>query len=55
LLTVRAQNSPGRQTSDNQDTSGNREDDSRPASAIFTLKLQEIAVARAARGQVIQV
>src|SRR5207245_87350 len=55
LLIVLAQHRPARQPNHNQNTRREREDHSRPALAILRLKFQEIAVARTASGQMVQI
>jgi hypothetical protein len=54
-VVIAPQHSPGRQANYNQHARGDCENHSRPPTAIVGLKPQEIAVARAARGQMIQV
>jgi hypothetical protein len=55
LLIMLTQNRPGRQTNHNQYARGEREYHSRSALTVFCLKSHEIAIARAAGGQMVQI
>jgi hypothetical protein len=54
-VVIATQHNPSRQANHNQHAGGDREYHSRPASAIVRLKPQEIPVAGATGGQMIQV